>query len=209
MTEEEARAWLEARNVPRETLEAIDKFLAFLRDEATRQNLISASTLDSLWARHVVDSAQLMDHVPDWKSWLDLGSGAGFPGLIAAILGNGHVTLVESRTKRIAFLREAAKIGGIAYRTEVIGSRVEAMRHRRFDVISARAFAPLPKLLGIAWPFSDKTTRWVLPKGKSAAEELEAARASWQGDFRLVPSVTDSEAAIIVASGVTPGKTRR
>lgn len=209
MTEEEARAWLVARNVPRETLEAIDKFLAFLRDEATRQNLISASTLDSLWARHVVDSAQLMDHVPDWKSWLDLGSGAGFPGLIAAILGNGHVTLVESRTKRIAFLREAAKIANVAYRTEVIGSRVEAMRHRRFDVISARAFAPLPKLLGIAWPFSDKTTRWVLPKGKSAAEELEAARASWQGEFRLVPSVTDSEAAIIVASGVTPGKIRR
>jgi len=209
MTEDEARAWLEARNVSRETFDAIDRFLAFLREEATRQNLISASTLDAMWARHVVDSAQLLDHVPVWKSWLDLGSGAGFPGLIAAIIGNGHVTLVESRTKRIAFLREAAKIAGVAYRTEIIGSRVEAMRHRRFDVISARAFAPLPKLLSIAHPFSDKTTRWVLPKGKSAAEELEAARASWQGDFALVPSVTDSEAAIIVASGVTPGKTRR
>jgi 16S rRNA (guanine527-N7)-methyltransferase len=83
------------------------------------------------------------------------------------------------------------------------------MRHRRFDGISARAFAPWSKLLGIGLPFSDKTTRWVLPKGKSAAEELEAARASWQGVFQLVPSVTDSEAAIIVASGVTPGETRR
>ena len=73
---------------------------------------------------------------------------------------------------------------------------------------SARAFAPLPKLLSLASPFADKSTRWVLPKGKSAGEELEAARASWQGSFRLVPSITDSEAAIIVAEGVTPGKTR-
>jgi 16S rRNA (guanine527-N7)-methyltransferase len=209
MTEDEALAWLEERDVPRETFAAIEKFLAFLRHEAKQQNLISASTLDAVWSRHVVDSAQLLDHAPEWKSWLDLGAGAGFPGLIAAILGHGHVTLVESRTKRIAFLREAAKIAGVAYRTEVIGSRVEAMRHRRFDVISARAFAPLPKLLEIASPFSDKMTRWVLPKGKSAAQELEDARASWQGDFGLVPSVTDSAAAIIVASGVTRGKVRR
>ena len=208
MNEDAARAWLEARNVPRETLSAMERFVDFLRTEAARQNLISASTLDSVWARHIVDSAQLLDHVSDWKSWLDLGSGAGFPGLIVALLSNGHVTLVESRAKRIAFLREAAKIAGVAYRVEVIGSRAETMRLRHFDVISARAFAPLPRLLDIAFPFSDKATRWVLPKGKSAAEELEAARASWQGRFELVPSVTDSAAAIIIASGIAPRKHR-
>ena len=126
-----------------------------------------------------------------------------------ALLGAGEVTLIESRAKRIAFLCEAAAIAGVADRVTVIGSRVETAPRRRYDVISARAFAPLPKLLELAAPFADADTRWVLPKGKSAGEELEAARASWQGRFRLVPSVTDSEAAIIVAEGVTPGKRRR
>ena len=209
MTEGEARAWLAARDVSRETFDRIEAFLAFLRDEATRQNLIAASTLDAVWARHVVDSAQLMDHAGPWQDWLDLGSGAGFPGLIVAIIGQGRVTLIESRAKRIAFLQEAARIAGVADRVEVVGNRVETAPRRRYDVISARAFAPLPKLLDLAQPFTDKSTRFVLPKGKSAGEELAAARASWQGDFRLVPSVTDSEAAIIVAEGVTPGKTRR
>jgi len=209
MTEEEARAWLQARDVSRETFARIEAFLAFLRDEATRQNLIAASTLDSLWARHVVDSAQLLDHAGTWQSWLDLGAGAGFPGLVVAILGGGQVTLIESRTKRIAFLEEAARIAGVAHRVAVVGSRVETAPRRRYDVVSARAFAPLPKLLDLAQPFTDKSTRFVLPKGRSAAEELAAARASWQGSFRLVPSITDSEAAIVVAEGVTPGKTRR
>jgi 16S rRNA (guanine527-N7)-methyltransferase len=209
MTEEEARAWLEARNVSRGTFDAIFRFLGFLTDEATRQNLIAASTLDSLWSRHVVDAAQLLDHAGVWESWLDLGSGAGFPGLIIALLGEGRVTLIESRAKRISFLLEAASIAGVAERVTVIGGRVETAPRHRYDVISARAFAPLPKLLEVAMPFADRRTRWVLPKGKSAGEELEAARASWQGAFRLVPSVTDSEAAIIVAEGVTPGKRRR
>ena len=209
MTEDEARAWLSARNVSRETFGQIEAFLAFLADEATRQNLVAASTLDTAWARHVVDSAQLMDHAGDWVDWLDLGSGAGFPGLIVAILGQGRVTLIESRAKRIAFLAEAARVAGVADRVDVVGSRVETAPRRRYDVVSARAFAPLPKLLDLAFPFTDKSTRFVLPKGRSAAEELAAAKASWQGEFRLVPSVTDSEAAIIVAKGVTPGKTRR
>lgn len=209
MTEEEARAWLEARNVSRETLDAIDGFLAFLKVEASNQNLIAASTIGSLWARHVVDSAQLLEHAGSWENWLDLGSGAGFPGLIVALLGEGRVTLIESRAKRVAFLHEAASIAGVRARVTIIGGRVETAPRQRYDVISARAFAPLPKLLELAAPFADGRTRWVLPKGKSAAEELEAARASWQGAFRLVPSVTDSEAAIIVAEGVTPGKRRR
>jgi 16S rRNA (guanine527-N7)-methyltransferase len=209
MTEEEARAWLGARNVPRETFSRIEAFLDFLRDEATRQNLIAASTLDAVWSRHVVDSAQLLDHVGGWSSWLDLGSGAGFPGLIVALLGAGDVTLIESRSKRVGFLREAAAVAGVAGRVSVIASRVETAPRQRFDVISARAFAPLPRLFDLAHPFADNATRWVLPKGKSAGEELEAVRTSWQGDFQLVPSITDSEASIIVAEGVTRGKTGR
>jgi 16S rRNA (guanine527-N7)-methyltransferase len=209
MTEGEARAWLEARNVPRETLAAIGRFLCFLTEEAGRQNLIAASTVDRMWSRHVIDSAQLLDHTEGWESWLDLGSGAGFPGLIVALLGQGRVTLIESRAKRIAFLQEAARIAGVAGRVTVIGSRVETAPQARYDVISARAFAPLQKLFELAHRFSDSETRWILPKGRSASEELEAARASWQGNFRLVPSITDSEAAIIVADGVAPGKKHR
>lgn len=210
MTEDEARAWLAARNVPRGTMDAIGRFLDFLRDEAGHQNLIAASTLESLWARHVVDSAQLLEHAGPWDSWLDLGSGAGFPGLIVALVGEGgRVTMIESRAKRIAFLQQAASIAGVADRVRVVGGRVETAPRAKFDVISARAFAPLPKLLALAAPFSTPITRWVLPKGKSAAEELEDVRASWQGEFQLMPSVTDSEAAIIVAHGVTAGKKRR
>jgi 16S rRNA (guanine527-N7)-methyltransferase len=208
MTENEARAWIAARNVPRETLDALDRFVTFLLREAALQNLIAASTLESVWVRHIVDSAQLLDHAGDWSAWLDLGSGAGFPGLVVGLLGKGKVTLVESRAKRVAFLRAAAEVMGIGDRIDVVASRVETMPPRRFDVISARAFAPLPKLLTLAAPFADKSTRWVLPKGRSAPEELEAARASWQGSFELVPSLTDSEAAIIVAEGVIPGKRR-
>ena len=208
MTEEEAHGWLSARNVPRGTFVALEAFLELLRREALTQNLIAASTIETIWSRHVVDSAQLMDHAGPWKNWLDLGSGAGFPGIIVATLGQGRVTLVESRAKRVAFLQEAAAVAGVTERVTIIGGRVETAPKSRFDVISARAFAPLDKLLTLGVPFADKATRCVLPKGKSAAEELEATHGSWQGDFELVPSVTDSQAAIIVATGVIPRKRR-
>lgn len=208
MTEDEARGELILRGVSRETFSRIDRLLAFLVAQSETQNLIAASTFETIWTRHVVDSAQLLDHVETWRTWVDLGSGAGFPGLIIAILTGQPVTLVEARTRRIAFLREAADLCGVAKNVEVFAGKVENMPSSKFDVISARAFAPLNKLLGIAYPLSDRSTRWVLPKGKSAARELEEARTSWQGLFELVPSLTDPEAAIIVATGVTPGKHR-
>jgi 16S rRNA (guanine527-N7)-methyltransferase len=208
MTEDEARAWLAARNVPRETLEKLETYTELLRREAAEQNLISASTLEAIWSRHIVDSAQLLDHASGWSSWIDLGSGAGFPGMVVAMLGQGHVTMVESRAKRVAFLRDVASATAMADRVTIVAGRVETAPKRRFDVISARAFAPLEKLLGLGLPFSDKATYWVLPKGKSAAEELEATHGSWQGAFELVPSVTDPQAAIIVATGVAPRKRR-
>jgi 16S rRNA (guanine527-N7)-methyltransferase len=207
VTEDEARAWLEARNVSRETLEQLDRFIGLLRDEGTRQNLISASTMDTIWARHVVDSAQLLN-LAEGGDWVDLGSGAGFPGLVIAAIGGRRVTLVESRAKRIAFLKEAADILGVADLVEIFGGRAELLPDRTFAVISARAFAPLPRLLAIAHRLSRPETVWVLPKGKGAARELEEVADSWQGDFRVVPSVTDSEAAIIVASQVRPRKRR-
>jgi 16S rRNA (guanine527-N7)-methyltransferase len=207
MTEDEARAWLEARNVPRGTLDRLAAYEALVRDEGTRQNLISASTMDSMWARHIVDSAQLLDHAGT-GDWLDLGSGAGFPGLVIALVGERPVTLVESRAKRIQFLKDAAERIGVSDRVEIFGGRAEMVPQRAFGVITARAFAPLPRLLDIASRMASRETTWVLPKGRSAERELEEVAGSWQGDFRIVPSVTDSEAAIIVANHIRPGKRR-
>ena len=207
MTEDEARAWLTARDVPRETLGKLAEFEQFLRTEGAQQNLVSASTMDNMWARHFVDSAQLLD-LAGPGDWLDLGSGAGFPGLVTAALSARPVTLVESRAKRILFLQQASALLGLTNRVEIFGGRAEMLPDRTFGVISARAFAPLPRLLAIAHRFSTPDTIWVLPKGRSAERELAEVTDSWQGDFWTVPSVTDSEAAIIVASQVRPRKRR-
>lgn len=205
MTEDEAREWL-AGNVPRETLPHLEKLVALVLDEMPRQNLIAASTANHIWSRHIVDSAQLLPLAPDRiGNWIDLGSGAGFPGMVvAALRPDLTVTLVESRRKRIDFLRAMAEALGIEKQVTVIGQRLEVLRSEAHDVISARAFAPLERLLLLAHRFSHSETAWLLPKGRSAVSELEAVADSWQGEFRIVPSLTDSDAAIIVASHVKP-----
>lgn len=209
MDEQVARAWVRrAFDVPRETLDRLDAFVGFLRQENERQNLVSAASLTHVWSRHVADSAQLIRFAPSPEaSWIDLGTGAGFPGLIVAALHPGPVTLVEERKLRVDFLRRAAEI--LAVSVEILGVSVERASPRPFDVISARAFAPLPKLLALATGFSTGKTVWLLPKGRNAASELEALDPSWQGDFRLEPSLTDPEAAIIVAENVRKAKRTR
>jgi 16S rRNA (guanine527-N7)-methyltransferase len=206
MNEDEVRSWVEASfDVSRETMAALDRFVVLLREEAGRQNLISAATLDHIWSRHIADSAQLLRFVSNSAaSWIDLGSGAGFPALIVATLHSGPVTLVEERRLRVDFLQSAASV--LRVDVEIIAAKVERMPARPFDVISARAFAPLARLLDLGTRFSTEKSLWVLPKGRSAESELEAVRASWQGEFRLEPSLTDADARIILASGVKPRK---
>jgi 16S rRNA (guanine527-N7)-methyltransferase len=202
MDEAEARAQL---NVPRETLERLETFAALLREENGRQNLVSASSLETLWSRHILDSAQLLRFAPEGaRTWLDLGSGAGFPGLIVAALSSFHVVMVESRKLRVDFLRRAAETLGVTATVEIVCAEVEKVPTRAFDVISARAFAPLDRLLTLGSRFSTDKTVWILPKGRNAKTELEAAESSWQGEFRLEPSLTDNDAQIIVAHGVRP-----
>ena len=205
MTEQEAQGWL-ADHVSRETLAGLGELVDRVRAEMPRQNLIAASTSEHIWTRHIVDSAQLAGLAPESaRCWLDLGSGAGFPGLVIALVRPGlRVTLVESRRKRAEFLAATAKALDVAHRVEVRGQRLELIRESPFDVISARAFAPLKRLLPLAHRFSHEHTIWLLPKGRSAASELEAVAGSWQGDFQVVPSMTDSEAAIIIAREVQP-----
>lgn len=208
MTEDEARAWLEAHNVPRETLGRIEQFVTFLLVEGEKQNLISAATRDMIWARHIVDSAQLLSLAQDAGegAWIDLGSGAGFPGLIIGALSTRPMILIESRRKRVEFLEASIAIMGLGGHVRVDGRRLELVETQSAAIISARAFAPLDRLLPLAERFSHSGTIWILPKGKNARSELEATRKTWQGVFHVEQSVTDADAAIIVARKVKRGK---
>ena len=203
MDEQAARAWLFANfDVSRETSARLESYLELLNEENRRQNLVAAATLPHVWSRHVVDSAQLLLHSPPGaRTWVDLGSGAGFPGLVIAMLFGGDITLIESRRLRTGFLKhvvESLALGNV----RVHCGRAETADAESYDVISARAFAPLPLLFEIGTRFARLETRWILPKGRKARSELEAARSSWQGSIRVEPSLTDPESGIIVAEGV-------
>ena len=190
------------RDVPRETFERLDRYVDLLLDENRRQNLIARSTVDEVWQRHIVDSAQIVAFAPrPDSSWLDIGSGAGLPGLVIAILTEGPVTLVEPRKLRADFLQRAAETLGLSKRVTVHAAKVERISGA-FDVITARAVASFEALLRISRHLSTDKTRWLFPKGKSAQSELDEARRTWQGEFRLEPSRTDPEAAIIIAEHV-------
>lgn len=202
MNEVEAQAWLTDKfDVSRETKDRLDAFVAFLRREAASQNLIAASTLDQIWSRHIVDSAQLLTLAGDTdpnRNWIDLGSGAGFPGLVIAILSNFQVTLVESRTRRIDYLERAVQMLDLQSSVRVAGMPLERMETAPYSVISARAFAPLGQLFELSARFSTTKTLWLLPKGRNAAKEWEDVQPDWAGDFRIEPSVTDAAAGILV-----------
>jgi 16S rRNA (guanine527-N7)-methyltransferase len=188
-------------DVPRETFEKLEKFVALLTEETGRQNLVSKSTIPHLWKRHIADAAQLIVFAPRPGNWLDIGSGAGLPGMVVAILTANPMLLVEPRRLRAEFLQHAAEaldLGGV----EVIKAKAERVVHAPFDVITARAVASIDRLFAIAGHLSHKGTIWVLPKGRSAKSELDEARRTWQGEFRLEPSRTDPDAQILVASNV-------
>ncbi len=197
--EDSARAWLAERYG--EAMSRLEVLVAALAEENARQNLVSRPSLEAVWQRHILDSAQLLhvsrETVPH-GAWLDLGSGAGFPGLvIAAIEPNRPVTLVDSRRLRTDWLARAASQLGLT-NVEVILSRVEDLPERYWQVISARAFAPLDRLLDVAARFSTSETLWLLPKGAKAQHERDALCADWNHMFHVEQSLTDPAAGIIV-----------
>jgi 16S rRNA (guanine527-N7)-methyltransferase len=188
------------RPVSRETFEKLEAYVALLREENARQNLVSASTVEHLWDRHILDSAQLVRYEPGaGASWIDIGSGAGLPGIVIACLVEGPVTLVEPRRLRAEFLHNAAE--SLDLNATVLCAKAERVEGT-FDVITARAVAPLAKLLKISHHLSTRKTVWTLPKGRKGQAELAEARGAWQGSFHLEPSVTDPESFIVVATGV-------
>jgi len=188
------------RDVSRETFEKLDAYAALLREESRRQNLISTSTLDHLWERHILDSAQLVRFEPHRRaSWVDIGSGAGLPGIVIACLVVGPVTMVEPRRLRAEFLHRVCESLGLS--ATVLPGRSERAGGK-YDVITARAVANLAKLLEISAHLSTRKTTWVLPKGRSAEHELAEAQQAWQGAFHVERSVTDSESRIVVVTGV-------
>ena len=201
--EAEARAWVAALpQVDAVALDRLEMLVAMLAEENRRQNLVSASSLEAVWQRHIADSAQLLLHVSrETQSgpWLDLGTGAGFPGLaIACLRPETEVVMVESRRKRIDWLAQAIVSLGLA-RANVVGTRLELLPTRPFSVISARAFAPLQRLLDLSARFSTSATCWLLPKGRSARHEL-AELAGWHHAFHVEQSITDPEGGIIAGS---------
>ncbi len=208
MNEYEAKAWLtNTLHVSRETLERLDQLRELVIAESALQNLVSAATIPHFWTRHIVDSAQLLSLAAEAQpgAWLDLGTGAGFPGMVIALLSERPIILVESRRKRFEFLREMALALNLQH-VSVHGGRLEIFETRSVSVISARAFAPLPKLLDLASRFSRNETLWLLPKGQSAQDELALIDKTWHGKFHVNRSITDENAAILVAEGVSRRK---
>jgi 16S rRNA (guanine527-N7)-methyltransferase len=192
------------RPVSRETVQRLRNYADLLKAESGRQNLISEATTDDLWERHIVDSAQLARFEPrGGAAWVDIGSGAGLPGIVIACLVAGSITLVEPRRLRADFLRRV--IGELGVRATVQRAKSERITGT-FDVITGRAVASLPRFLELCDHLSTKNTVWVLPKGRSAQSELAEAKRTWQGNFRVEPSVTDADSRIIVATEVRAGK---
>ena len=194
-------AELLGRNVPRETQDILERYCIFLREENFRQNLISASTIESLWDRHILDSAQpVRFETRLGASWLDIGSGAGLPGIVIAGLISGSIALVEPRRLRADFLVRAAESLGLENAT-VHCAKAQKLEGR-FEMITARAVAPPAKLLEMSTHLSTRNTCWVLPKGRNAQSELAAARENWHCDAEIVPSRTDPDSGILVLRDV-------
>lgn len=206
-TEPQAREWLATLpETDRAAMDRLDRLTTLLGAENRAQNLVSAGSLSAVWQRHIVDSAQLLRHVPrGTQPWLDLGTGAGFPGVVvAALRPECEVIMVESRKRRVEWLRWVIGELGLD-RARVIGTRLEVAETFSAAVISARAFAPLASLLTLSARFSTSHTTWLLPKGRSARQEL-VELSGWAHMFHVEQSLTDADAGIIV--GTLQGRDR-
>jgi 16S rRNA (guanine527-N7)-methyltransferase len=201
-SEAAARDWL--RGLPgcdAAAFARLEQLAELLMAENQRQNLVSQMSLATIWQRHIADSAQLLLYVggDSLSPWLDLGSGAGFPGLvIAALRPEWEVILVESRSLRAQWLERASATLRLT-QVRVVARPLEKFETAPMAAISARAFAPLGKLIDLSARFSTIDTRWLLPKGRSAHQELQDLQG-WQHTFHVEQSLTDPEAGIVTGA---------
>ncbi|WP_439544925.1 16S rRNA (guanine(527)-N(7))-methyltransferase RsmG [Sandarakinorhabdus sp.] len=203
MDNPERAAFAAEFDVSRETLARLDRYAELLTDWQQRMNLIGPSTLPHIWDRHFRDSAQLLPIAGPGQRWLDIGAGGGFPGLVLAIMDpTANFMLVESITKKCTFLATIAQETGSSAQVTVTNARVEDTPTQRFDIITARAAAPLATLFDWSVRFAGPRTRWILPKGARVQEELASAAQRFHFGHELIPSRTDSAARIVVATGV-------
>jgi 16S rRNA (guanine527-N7)-methyltransferase len=197
--------------ISREIREKLETYEVLLKRWQKTINLVAPSTLDDIWHRHFADSAQLWPLRPtDAKIWLDLGSGAGFPGLVLAILASEarqtrHI-LVESDSRKAAFLREVARETGVA--VDILCMRIENPEtHAKIgvaDCVTARALAPLTRLVEIAAPYFVSSTVGMFSKGRGVAAEIENAAQDWQFAFELIPSVTEVDGRVVLLKALKP-----
>jgi 16S rRNA (guanine527-N7)-methyltransferase len=191
-------------SVSRETMERLTAYAALLAKWQRTINLVAPSTLPDVWSRHFADSAQLLALAPPAaRQWLDIGSGAGFPGLVLAILlagrGQARMTLIESDTRKAAFLGEVARQTGVA--VDIYPERIESAatqaKVESVDVITARALAPMPRLMDLAAAYFSTETVGLFPKGRDADAEVTEARRSWSFEGVEHPSLTDPDGRIV------------
>jgi 16S rRNA (guanine527-N7)-methyltransferase len=185
-------------DVSRETIASLETYAGLLRKWQKAINLVSGATLEDVWNRHFLDSAQLVPLLPESDGHItDLGSGAGFPGLVLAILTGRPTNLVESDGRKAAFLGEVARATGCAGRVQIHAARVEALKPWVSPVITARALADLTQLLDWASPFLSTAAVCIFPKGAKAEDELTAALRVWKMTVERVRSVTDPTGLIL------------
>ena len=189
--------------VSRETWDRLESFVQLVIARQKTLNLVAASTIPQIWTRHIADSLQLLSLAPEARTWIDLGAGAGFPGLVIACalveVPGASVELVESIQKKAKFLADV--VDALSLPAIVHARRIEdfpAGNATRFDVVTARAVAPLDKLLGYANPLLKRGALGLFPKGQDVGAELTQASKSWKLDAELIPSKTDPRGRIVV-----------
>jgi len=198
------RKALAGLGVSRETIERLEIYAALLTRWQARINLVGPDTLPDLWTRHMLDSAQLWPLIPpEARRLADLGSGAGFPGLVLAILGAPDVHLVESDARKCAFLRETARQTGTT--VTILNHRIEQVAPLSADVITARALAPLSRLLDWAAPHLAPGGQCLFLKGRGAEDELTATAKEWKIGHRRIGSLTDPEGVVLQLREVCRG----
>lgn len=194
----DAASFAAAAHASPQAVADLERYRSYLVEWNEKMNLVGPATLDIFWSRHAWDSAQILPLAPEALTWADLGTGAGLPGIVLAILGKDrpgfHVHLVDSLTKRCRFLTEV--VDGLALPASVHNSRAEDLS-LTVDIVTARACAPLSRLMGYAQPYLKRGAEALFLKGQDVAAELEGARRAWDFEADVSPSLSDARGQIV------------